>query len=102
MMTAGQDLRSLVQTGLVKQTGFGRWTKYILKSPDIKIDDSVLEGDEEKVISFIVKHGSINNSECRKLLNVNDDRAYYLLRKLTEKGEVKAQKKGKGRRHVMP
>ncbi len=102
MMTAGQDLRNMVQTGLVEQTGFGRWTKYILKSPDVKIDDSGLKGDEEKIISYIVKHGSINNSECRKLLDVNGPRAYYLLRKLSEKGKIKAQKKGKGRRYVMP
>ena len=102
MMTAGQDLRGLVQTGLVEQTGFGRWTKYVFKSPDIKIDNSVLKGDEEKIISYLVKHGSINNSQCRKLLNVNNDRAYYLLRKLSEKGKVKAQKRGKGRRYVMP
>ena len=102
MMTAGQDLRNMVQTGLVEQIGFGRWTKYILKSPDVKIGDSGLKGDEEKIISYIVKHGSINNSECRKLLDVNGPRAYYLLKKLSEKGKLIAKKKGKGRRYVMP
>lgn len=61
-----------------------------------------MQVDEEKIISYIVKHGSINNSQCRKLLNVNNDRAYYLLRKLSEKGNVKTQKRGKGRRYVMP
>ena len=30
MMTAGQDLRDMVQTGLVDQTGFGGWTKFAL------------------------------------------------------------------------
>ena len=29
VMTAGQDLRGMVQAGLLEQTGFGRWTKYI-------------------------------------------------------------------------
>ena len=31
-IAAGQDLRGMVQTGLVEQTGFGRWTKYALKA----------------------------------------------------------------------
>jgi ATP-dependent DNA helicase RecG len=102
MMIAGQDLRGMVQAGLVGQTGFGRWTKYILKVKDLSIDNSVQKSDEEKILSYIIKHGSINNSECRELLNVNDARAYYLLKKLSEKGKLKALKKGKGRRYVVP
>jgi ATP-dependent DNA helicase RecG len=102
MMTAGQDLRGMVQTGLVEQTGFGRWTKYVLKVKDVSIDNLVHKSDEEKILSYIIKHGSINNSECRELLNVNDDRAYYLLKKLSEKGKLKTLKKGKGRRYVVP
>ena len=102
MIIAGQDLRGMVQTGLVEQTGFGRWTKYVLKVKDISIDNSVHKSDEEKILSYIIKHGSINNSECRELLNVNDARAYYLLKKLSEKGKLKALKKGKGRRYVVP
>jgi ATP-dependent DNA helicase RecG len=102
MMIAGQDLRGMVQTGLVEQTGFGRWTKYVLKVKDVSMDNSVHKSDEEKILSYIIKHGSINNSECRELLNVNDARAYYLLKKLTEKRKLKALKKGKGRRYVVP
>ena len=92
----------MVQTGLVEQTGFGRWTKYVLPVKALSIDNSVHKSDEEKILSYIIKHGSINNSECRKLLNVNDTRAYYLLKKLSEKGKLKALKKGKGRRYVVP
>ena len=56
---------------------------------------------DDKSVSYLIKHGSINNSECRELLDVNDDRAYYLLKKLTEKGKLKALNKGKGRRYVV-
>ena len=31
-LTAGQELRGLVQTGLVEQRGAGRWTSYALKA----------------------------------------------------------------------
>jgi len=102
VITAGQDLRGLVQSDLIEQSGFGRWTKYVLKVKDVSIDNLVHKSDEEKILSYVIKHGSINNSECRKLLNVNDDRAYYLLKKLSEKGKLKTLKKGKGRRYVVP
>ena len=85
-MIAGQDLRGMVQTGLVEQTGFGRWTKYILKVQEDKTGISIYESDEDKILDYIKKHGSINNNECRKLLNVNNARAYYLLKSFLSKG----------------
>jgi predicted HTH transcriptional regulator len=100
-MTTGQDLRGMVQTELVEQTGFGRWTKYILQVKDVSINNSVRNSDEDKILSYIMKHGSISNSECRELLDVKDARAYYLLKKLSKKGKLKALKKGKGRRYVV-
>jgi len=50
----------------------------------------------DKILSYLIKHCPINNSECQELLDVNDDRAYYLLKKLTEKGKLKTLNKGKG------
>jgi predicted HTH transcriptional regulator len=73
-----------------------------LKVKDDSIDHSVYKNDEEKILSYMIKHGSINNSECRKLLNVNEARAYYLLKMLSEKGKIRAQKKEQGRRYVVP
>ena len=100
-MTAGQDLRGTVQTGLVEQTGFGRWTKYILKIQVERAEELKIPSNEGKILSYILNHGSINNSECRRLLNVNEARAYYLLKKLSEKGKIRGQKKGKGRRYTV-
>ncbi|MBW2677615.1 MAG: hypothetical protein JRD49_08590 [Deltaproteobacteria bacterium] len=79
MITAGQDLRGMVQTGFVEQTGFGRWTQYIVKYQHSTVDNSVHTTEEEDILSYVQKHGSINNSECRELLKVKDVRAYYLL-----------------------
>ena len=101
VITAGQDLRGMVQSDLVEQSGFGRWTKYVLKDNDDSLDNSVKKSEEEKILSYIIKHGSINNSECWKLLNVNEARAYYLLKKPSEIGKIRAQKKGKGRRYTV-
>ncbi len=75
--------------GGAKKTGFGQWTKYILhvQSKDVSINNSAANSAEEKIILYIVKHGSINNRECRELLDVNDTRASCLLKKLSEKGK---------------
>jgi ATP-dependent DNA helicase RecG len=51
MMAARQDLRAMVQTGFIEQTGFDRWTKYLLKVKDDSIDHSGYKSDEEKILS---------------------------------------------------
>jgi len=110
MMTAGQDLRGMVQTGLVEQTGFGRWTKYVLKVKDLSIDNSVQkideekipQTDEEKILAYVQKHASIDNTECRNLLGVDGKRAWYLLRKLTNNGSLKRQGEGRWSRYILP
>lgn len=50
MMTAGQDLRGLVQTDLVEQAGVGRWTKYRLKISED--DSSKLPMDRKRIKSL--------------------------------------------------
>ena len=99
-MAAGQDLRGMVQTGLVEQTGFGRWTKYILKVQEERAEDPKISSSEEKILAHVVKNGSINNAECRDLLGVDDTRAYYLLKKLCASGQLRPEKEGKWRRYV--
>ena len=42
--------------------------------------------DEEKILSYLDEHGSINNSECRDLLSVEHARATYLLQKMHRYG----------------
>ena len=94
-ITVGQDLRGLVQAGLVEQLGIGRWTKYLMKVPEERSKEEE-RTDEEKILVHIQEHGSINNSECRNLLNVDDTRAYYLLKKLCNMNNSSLREKGKG------
>jgi ATP-dependent DNA helicase RecG len=78
---AGEELRGLVQTGLVTQNGASRWTYYTL----------ITESDDQK-------NGSINNEQCRKLLNADTNRAYYLINKLIKNNYLIP--KGNGRWRV--
>ena len=100
--TAGQDLRGMVQVGLVEQTGFGRWTKYDLSIREEMPERAEILSDEGRILGHVEKHGSINNAECRGLLGVDDTRAYYLLKKLCANGQLRPEKEGKWRRYVVP
>jgi len=99
MTAAGQDLRGMVQTGFVEQTGFGRWTKYILKVQEQKDEEPKTLSHEETILAHVKKHGSINNTECRDLLEIDLNKASYLLKKLAKKGILKQSGKRRWTRY---
>ena len=92
--TAGEELRGLVQTGLVTQHGVSRWTHYTLVTAS---DDQTptLDADEERILEYLQNNGSINNEQCRTLLDVKEKRAWYLLNKLIKKGMLRRIQKGR-------
>jgi DNA-binding NtrC family response regulator len=47
--------------------------------------------DEEKILAHVKQHGSINNTECRRLLAVGMHRAWYLLHKMHQSGQLKQE-----------
>ena len=102
MMIAGQDLRGMVQTGLVEQTGFGRWTKYILKIQEERGEETKIPSHEVTILAHVKKHGSINNTECRELLEIDLQKASYLLKKLTKKGLLKREGERRWTRYQLP
>lgn len=102
MMAAGQDLRGLVQAGLVEQTGVGRWTKYRLKASDEEPIEIPLGENEGKIIAHIQQQGSITNAECREMLGTNLTDTSYLLKKMTEKGLIKRMGKHRWTRYERP
>lgn len=99
--SAGQELRGLVDTGLVDQDGVGRWTTYSLKVARELSEQLEPATEEDKILAFARDKGAINNSECQVLLGVDENRAYYLLKKLVEGGRLQPQGKGKGRKYLL-
>jgi ATP-dependent DNA helicase RecG len=97
---AGQELRGLVDVDLVEQDGVGRWTTYSLRVAKELPEQLEPVTEEDKILAAARKKGSINNSECQTLLGVDENRAYYLLKKLVEAGRLKPQGKGKGRKYL--
>jgi ATP-dependent DNA helicase RecG len=100
-LVAGQDLRGLVEAGLIEQQGVGRWTSYRLRVPRELPEILAPRTDEDKILALVRKEGSITNSQCRQLLGVEEPRAYYLLKKLCDARRLKPLGIGKARRYAL-
>ena len=92
--TAGDELRWLVQTGLVTQNGASRWTYYTLIDETEDLTPN-LALEEERILTYVQENGTINNEQCRELLGVKEKRAWYLLNKLIKKELLKRVQKGR-------
>lgn len=55
--------------------------------------------DEEKILAYVQKHGTINNTECRELLVSDIHHASYLLKKLHEYGLLKSEGERRWKRY---
>ena len=103
-LTAGQELRDLVQQGLATQHGSRRWTYYTLGVP-VEAEPARVEAapsDEERILEYVREHGSINNAQCRGFLGVDANRAWYLLSGLVEAGKLRREGERRWTRYVLP
>ena len=56
--------------------------------------------EEERILSFIREHGSINRSKCEELLSVPEARVKYILRKMLVNRLVRMEGKKKGAKYA--
>ena len=99
---AGQELRGLVDVGLVEQDGIGRWTSYSLRAARELSEPVEPESDEDRIILYVREKGSITSRECQGLLGVQADRAHYLFKKLLRAGRLRAVGQGRWRKYLVP
>jgi ATP-dependent DNA helicase RecG len=93
--TAGHELRGLVEARLAEQLGFGRWTSYRLRVTSEKPREQDDQTNEQEILGFVRKHGSITNVGCGNLLGTDRHRASYLIQKMVTDGALVAE----GERH---
>ena len=97
-VVANRELRHLVNQSLIEQhsTRGGAYYTIAVSSevPPTQIEIQQ-KSDEERILEHVKQHGSINNSECQRLLGVSHVRAAYLLRKM--KGTRKLRMEGERR-----
>ncbi|MGH9834154.1 MAG: ATP-binding protein [Blastocatellia bacterium] len=101
-VTANRELRGLVQAELIEQHSTRRWAYYTLREKP-EIGALPLEvTDEEKILAYVRERGSINNTECRDLLQVNLQRASHLLKKMQAQGKLKREGERRWARYRLP
>jgi len=102
-VTATRELRNLTDYGLVDLHGSRRWAYYTLNVPDKALPlQAALETDEEKILAYVRKYGSIKRAECQALLNVTETQARYILKKMKERLLLRLEGTGKPSRYLLP
>ena len=89
-VTANRDLNSLLHSGLIRQHRTKRWAYYTLAAPlEIELSETkVVRTDEERILEYVKKVGSINNEDCRKLLSIDLHKASNMLKKMKKHGVI--------------
>ena len=98
---ATRQLRSLVQTGLIRQHGTRRGAYYTLTQPDPQ--RTIPFTHEERVLDYVRHNGSITNRECRKLLEIKGMvKVSKLLGRMYRSRLLERKGKYKGAHYVIP
>jgi ATP-dependent DNA helicase RecG len=98
---AGKELRGLTQAELTEQHRSRRWAYYTLAVPVevVKVEPT---NEETRILGYVREHGSIGNEECRSLLAVTRNRAWYLLRRMAASGKLRRRGEKKSARYIAP
>ena len=102
-VTATRELRNLTDYGLVDLHGSRRWAYYTLNVPvEAALLQAALETDEEKILAYVRKYGSIKRAECQALLNVTETQARYTLKKMKDRLLLRLEGTGKLSHYLLP
>jgi ATP-dependent DNA helicase RecG len=103
-------LERLLEAGLIEAHGTGRGRSYTLsagvykqsgqKAAYIRQVGFAPIQQEQMVLSYIDKHGSIKRADATELCRISPFQATRLLKKLEQHGNVRAEGQGKGTRYV--
>jgi len=101
---ATQELRALLDLGLVEMHGTRRWAYYTL-ADEMEPRRPVWTRPARLVVEYVDEHGTITNRECRDLLGWEEDergKAYRLLKSLVDQGELQSIGRGRGTHYTRP
>jgi DNA-binding NtrC family response regulator len=86
-----RELKNLIEHALIRSDGAPIEPEHLYfvelledSSFQLSADQSKTDYDQQKILSYIGEHGSINNAQCRQLLESDINRASYLLRKMCQ------------------
>ncbi|MFC1715539.1 sigma-54-dependent transcriptional regulator [Candidatus Poribacteria bacterium] len=102
MIIKPESLNLMSGTNMKRQSDVDHRRELVVKRSQSQDTDREDSTHEEKILSYVEEHGSINNSECREMLSSDLHHASYLLKKLTEYGLLESSGTGRWTRYCLP
>jgi len=97
---AGRELQGMVRSGAAVMRGARGGAFYALALPSDVPPVEVPTSEEDRVVDFVRRHGSIRAGQCAELLGwASSQRAGRLLRRLASRGVLRAEGEKRGRRY---
>lgn len=108
---AKAHVEKLIESGLVEGAGNGKNRSYILSSSVYKEQDNIvgyvrqtgiqIQKYEELIIRIAEEQGYVTRDNVKELLNVSDNQAYRLLKKLSDKKRLVLIGNGRSSKYVV-
>lgn len=102
---ASRELQELVAMGAAHMRGVRGGAHYVLALPAVAVERQTepVGSQEQRVLAFVGRNGSITNSQCRELLHIDSrDRVQRLLGQLVDQGRLERVGERRGARYVLP
>jgi predicted HTH transcriptional regulator len=77
-----------------------RRTAFLAKFYQVTPIEVQLTDEEQRILAYVRKHGSIRRAEAQKLLGVNEARSRYLLQKMQKAGQLRKEGRYKDARYL--
>lgn len=91
--------------GAAHMRGVRGGAHYVLALPAVAVERQTepVGSQEQRVLAFVGRNGSITNSQCRELLHIDSrDRVQRLLGQLVDQGRLERVGERRGARYVLP
>jgi predicted HTH transcriptional regulator len=77
-----------------------RRTAFLAKFYQITPVEAPIPDEEQRILAYVKKHGSIRRVEAQELLSVSEARSRYLLQKMQKAGQLRKEGRYKDARYL--
>jgi hypothetical protein len=99
---AHRELDDLYEDALVDRHGSGRQAYFTLAGPGGAPRVQLIGTDEERLLAYVERHGSIGNAECQRLFGYGPDKCFRLLNNMHLRNLLQRAGIGRSVRYYRP
>ena len=95
-------LEAMQKRGLPAPVFEDRRTAFMVKFYQQTTTETPSANEEQKILTYVKKHGFIRRADAQDMLGVNEARARYLLQKMQKAGQLRKEGRYKDARYLLP